>query len=224
LQVNVFVSFVIRSDHQRFCCVTRKDPKIQQFMTVKSVMTVNNNGSSSISSSSGNAPPILPSPVTTTNGGERDCEKTKSTSNTTTTGVRDELSSKYPNGDGGTTATDDDDADDDDDDDDDVPSILPPLTPAVLEEYRRDQELEEEMKATTSRMTVLHGHCGGIPYCMWLPLLALVVAVIIGAVLAVIFYDPDDSFNPPSDSPTITPSPTTMTQYPTVPPASAASG
>eukprot|EP00529_Nitzschia_sp_RCC80_P033581 CAMPEP_0113478012 /NCGR_PEP_ID=MMETSP0014_2-20120614/20514_1 /TAXON_ID=2857 /ORGANISM="Nitzschia sp." /LENGTH=209 /DNA_ID=CAMNT_0000371145 /DNA_START=118 /DNA_END=743 /DNA_ORIENTATION=+ /assembly_acc=CAM_ASM_000159 len=108
--------------------------------------------------------------------------------------------------DAGTTATADECCVDDDDgcDDDDtknVPSILPPLTPEVYEEYRRDQELAEEARQKAKLMSMRTVHICGVPWCMCLPLLLLIIAVIIGTIFAIVNYNASDSLQPPSFAP-----------------------
>mmetsp|Transcript_12343 Transcript_12343/g.29674 ORF Transcript_12343/g.29674 Transcript_12343/m.29674 type:complete len:219 (+) Transcript_12343:169-825(+) len=113
--------------------------------------------------------------------------------------------------DAGTTATTDeccvDDDDCDDDDTKNVPSILPPLTPEVYEEYRRDQELAEEARQKAKLMSMRTVHICGVPWCMCLPLLLLIIAVIIGTIFAIVNYNASDSLQPPSFAPTLEPTP-----------------
>lgn len=123
--------------------------------------------------------------------------------------------------DAGTTATHHECCVDDDcgGDDENILSILPPLTPEVLEEYRRDQELAEEANAKAKLMSrTVHGQLCGIPFCMCIPFVLLIIAVLVGTVLAVITYDSSEKLQPPTSAPTVLPMPT-ITSYPTEDPA-----
>ena len=114
---------------------------------------------------------------------------------------------------------------DSDDDNDTIPSILPPLTLEVYNEYEKDERLKiEYQQAKSSQMKAkqlsVHGHCGGIPYCLWLPLIVLAIAVIVGTIVAVILYDPTGGIIPPSFAPTSSPIPTTTNSSSTLFPSS----
>jgi hypothetical protein len=106
---------------------------------------------------------------------------------------------RQPEGEGDTVGLNDE---GDDDDDDDVPSILPPVTDAIREEYEREQTLIREGAASKDK----HRHVCGIPCMLMGALLVLVGLVIAGTVLAVIYYDPNSGIKPPSESPSAAPS------------------
>ena len=88
-----------------------------------------------------------------------------------------------------------------------IPSILPPLTQKVYDEYRRDQELAEEERQKAKLMSTRSGQLCGIPYCMCIPFVLLIIAVIIGTIFAVINYDPSQELQPPTFAPTTTTAP-----------------
>ncbi|KAG7350461.1 hypothetical protein IV203_009821 [Nitzschia inconspicua] len=81
-------------------------------------------------------------------------------------------------------------------------SILPPVTPAVLEEYQKDLALKAAAAAESRKMkrNSLLQVCG-IPSCLMLVLILLIIGVIVGTALSVVFYDPSDGVQPPSDAP-----------------------
>jgi GNAT superfamily N-acetyltransferase len=87
-----------------------------------------------------------------------------------------------------------------------VESILPPVTPAIEEEYRKELALKEAAESGADMNGARQLSVFGIPSCLMVICIGLVVAVIIGTVLAVIFYDPSGGVQPPSDAPSMMPS------------------
>ncbi len=94
-----------------------------------------------------------------------------------------------------------------DDDSTKLESILPPITPEILEEYRKEVALREAAKENGWRnqhKSLLA--CCGVPSFLMLVLILLVIMVIVGTIVAVVFYDPNDGVLPPSDAPSMAPS------------------
>lgn len=104
-----------------------------------------------------------------------------------------------------------------------VPELLPAVTPEIEAEYRKEQEARSNGHPGKNREEP--HHVCGIPYYLFMTLVALGVAVIVGTVLAVIYYDPNkfdvtpDTASPtlslipsmtPTASPTLSLAPTTM--------------
>ena len=96
-----------------------------------------------------------------------------------------------------------------DDDDGDTAvtteSILPPVTPAILEEYEKEQALKRKMETRKGMERLKNSKmgCFGIPSCLMLVMVFLVLAVIAGTIAAVLLYNESEGVQPPSDSPTV---------------------
>jgi hypothetical protein len=84
-------------------------------------------------------------------------------------------------------------------------SILPPITPAILEEYQKEVELREAAAAAEGRLREHKSplHVCGIPSCLVLVLIVLIIAVIVGTIMAVLFYSTEEGVLPPSDAPSM---------------------
>jgi hypothetical protein len=77
------------------------------------------------------------------------------------------------------------------------------MLPVVTDEIMALHLAEKEEMARTPSGDGEHKECCGIPYYLGVALLVLGVAVIIGTVILVIYYDPDDETDSPTSSPTI---------------------
>jgi hypothetical protein len=103
--------------------------------------------------------------------------------------------SNFDSGDGDTVATE---------------SILPPVTSAILEEYQKENALKEQLAQRRRKARIRNSKlaCCGIPSCLMLVMMGLIVAVVAGTIVAVLVYDPNDGVQPPSDPPSVAPSAT----------------
>ena len=86
--------------------------------------------------------------------------------------------------------------------------ILPPLTPAILEEYQKEQALKAQLEKGRRMDQFMKSKlgCFGIPSCLMLVMICLILAVVGGTIAAVLLYDSSEGVQPPSDAPTMIPS------------------
>jgi hypothetical protein len=105
---------------------------------------------------------------------------------------KDDIFENFKNG------TDGDDKDNDTADE----STLPPITPAILEEYQKEVAMREAAAMEGGRKERKFLDVCGVPSWLTFMLIVLIIAVIIGTIVGVVFYEDERVILPPSDAPT----------------------
>lgn len=84
-------------------------------------------------------------------------------------------------------------------------SILPPVTPAILEEYQKELVLKEQAaQELSTRRRPIFNHFG-VPSFLVVVLVVLSATVFVVAILAFLYYDEEQGIKPPSDAPSSAP-------------------
>jgi hypothetical protein len=83
-------------------------------------------------------------------------------------------------------------------------STLPPVTPAIIEEYQKEVAMREtaaEAGRRRKRRSLLD--VCGVPSWLMCMLILLIIAVIVGTILGVVLYESERGIQPPSDAPSL---------------------